>query len=851
MAEQNIGAAAISILVDTDQLYAEISRAKSLVASMGPEFERNFAKMTASKKRATQAALKLAQQTGKTREEIKLLGLGARGAAPQALEKLRQKMLQTGSAANMADGALGRNSKAFSGNAKSARELQFAMRGLPAQLTDIFTSLASGQNPSMVALQQGGQLKDMFGGIKPAARALGGALLKLVNPYVLVGGAAAALGVAMYKGAQEFNAYNVALAKTGDFAGYTAAELGEMAEAMDGLEGVTESDAAAALAQVAASGKLIGENLELATKAALVWSETTGESVDAVIDKFVEIGKDPVDALLELNKTEHFLTRTQLERIRVLEEEGRTQEAIAEAARIYSETVISRAKEVEENLGYLESAWHTVKDIASETWDAMRGVGRKKTRSADSVQKEIDDLGKLTYESWRAAQLQFRQGSLDPKEMMLLPPLDQSAFDDYVAQQKKALQAAYFATDDWLTIYDGSEPVVKTADEKARIKYLEATEADRVNALSEQARLAKEIADAKALGLELDMTGAQIEARVAGIKAKSAETESTSSRRRAQSTRDQITDAERLVASARKKIAAQERSIALFGETAKAAQVAYDVQASGLDKINPKLAEKRVEATKWLDWLQEMADVSAITEDIVSEQMGAMKSNTEQATTEMSRFADEAGRNMQDAFANFLFDPFKDGLDGMLGGFDKILQRMHAKFFASQIFKALAEWGNNNSGKDGWVGVLAGLAGEFFGSSSGPDKNALGGVYDSPSLSKYSGGVYNTPQLFAFAKGAGVFGEAGPEAIMPLSRGPNGKLGVESHGGGDVEVEINITNQGEPVQARQTGQRRNGGKVMIDMVIDAVAGDVAKGGRTAQAMQGRFGLQRRGVPVGA
>ncbi|AOR64867.1 phage tail tape measure protein [Pectobacterium wasabiae] len=77
--------------------------------------------------------------------------------------------------------------------------------------------------------------------------------------------------------------------------------------------------------------------------------------------------------------------------------------------------------------------------------------------------------------------------------------------------------------------------------------------------------------------------------------------------------------------------------------------------------------------------------------------------------------------------------------------------------------------------------------------------NALGGVYDSPSLSAYSGGVYSTPQMFAFAKGAGVFGEAGPEAIMPLTRAANGSLGVRAimpdiqstNSGGNVYVTIN------------------------------------------------------------
>ncbi|RMA02343.1 phage tail tape measure protein, partial [Klebsiella pneumoniae] len=61
---------------------------------------------------------------------------------------------------------------------------------------------------------------------------------------------------------------------------------------------------------------------------------------------------------------------------------------------------------------------------------------------------------------------------------------------------------------------------------------------------------------------------------------------------------------------------------------------------------------------------------------------------------------------------------------------------------------------------------------------------AKGGVFDSPSLSAYSNQVYDSPQFFAFAKGAGVFGEAGPEAIMPLTRAGDGSLGVRAVGGG-------------------------------------------------------------------
>lgn len=56
--------------------------------------------------------------------------------------------------------------------------------------------------------------------------------------------------------------------------------------------------------------------------------------------------------------------------------------------------------------------------------------------------------------------------------------------------------------------------------------------------------------------------------------------------------------------------------------------------------------------------------------------------------------------------------------------------------------------------------------------------NADGGVYRSAGLSQYSGSIVNRPTFFAFARGAAVMGEAGPEAILPLRRGTDGKLGL-------------------------------------------------------------------------
>ncbi|AWX03670.1 phage tail tape measure protein [Enterobacter hormaechei] len=106
--------------------------------------------------------------------------------------------------------------------------------------------------------------------------------------------------------------------------------------------------------------------------------------------------------------------------------------------------------------------------------------------------------------------------------------------------------------------------------------------------------------------------------------------------------------------------------------------------------------------------------------------------------------------------------------------------------------------------------------------------NAKGNVYDSPSLSAYSNGVFQTPQLFAFAKGAGVFAEAGPEAIMPLTRAADGSLGVRAVGapqvsGGVPSVnfgDINI--QGGSPQAASQGTAGAAGRQLKDAITGAI-----------------------------
>jgi hypothetical protein len=120
--------------------------------------------------------------------------------------------------------------------------------------------------------------------------------------------------------------------------------------------------------------------------------------------------------------------------------------------------------------------------------------------------------------------------------------------------------------------------------------------------------------------------------------------------------------------------------------------------------------------------------------------------------------------------------------------------------------------------------------------------NALG-VYDSPSLSAYSNGVYSTPKTFAFAKGAGIFGEAGPEAIMPLTRAADGSLGVRAvnsgvnnvqTASGSPQVYITIEGNGNTSVQTDGGMTEQFGKEIGSYVErryrELMARDISPGG---------------------
>jgi lambda family phage tail tape measure protein len=325
-------------------------------------------KLAQSGAKAEKATVGLTKSTEKSEKSFKGLGDGAKGAE-KSTEGLTRQTEKLGI---------------------SAKQTAAALRGVPAQFTDIAVSLQGGQAPLQVLLQQGGQLKDMFGGVGPAAKALGGYVAGLVNPFTLAAAAAVALAVAYNKGSQEADAYNNALILTGRVAGTTADALSAMAREVSENVGTTGA-AAEVLAQLAGSGKIAASSFEAITAAALSMKEATGRAAEETVAEFVKIGKDPVAAAKELNDQYHFLTESIYSQIVAAKESGNTTEASRLLTEAYANAIQNRTAEITGNLGLIESAWRGIKSAAADALDATLSVGRTETmeQQAEAIRQRL------------------------------------------------------------------------------------------------------------------------------------------------------------------------------------------------------------------------------------------------------------------------------------------------------------------------------------------------------------------------------------------------------------------------------------------------------------------------------
>lgn len=247
------------------------------------------------------------------------------------------------------------------------------------------------------------------------------------------------------------------------------------------------------------------------------------------------------------------------------------------------------------------------------------------------------------------------------------------------------------------------------------------------------------------------------------------------------------------------------------------AQIAEETQRMNVDLIGSDearaAAQLVIEAEKWRAIIETYAEGGAermrLEEGYAAWFAARNRTLIEEFKTdtdEMTEFAREAARNMQDAMADFFFDLMQGKLSDLATSFKKTIDRMVANALAAKLANALFGESFLGGKGGGGGGDIGGLVGKAFTGIMGLFAAKGAAFQNGGRLATFAqGGIVISPTLFRFAGGAGLMGEAGPEAIMPLKRLPSGQLGVAAAGSG-ISVVINIMTPDADSFRRSQGQ---------------------------------------------
>lgn len=320
--------------------------------------------------------------------EIALLQAGERGSRAYYESLARQRGADTARLTpllNQLDGLRQRTD----GLTISQGQYNAALRTMPAQMTDIVTQLAGGQNPFLIAIQQGGQMRDSFGGFGNMFRGIAAS----VSPFKLAMagavGAVGAVGFAMYKGSQEGRELQNVLTLSGNRAGVTTDRLQALADSV-GDSTQKWGVAREAVLAFAKAGQIAESDYAQFARAVTYYSQATGADVGDLVAQFTKIGDDPVKAVVELSKQYRSMTSDVYAQVSALVEQGKETEAVRLIQQKMADEMERNGKKVVENLGYIEKGWLNVKNAVGEAWQAMKNWGREQTISEQIAAKQAE-----------------------------------------------------------------------------------------------------------------------------------------------------------------------------------------------------------------------------------------------------------------------------------------------------------------------------------------------------------------------------------------------------------------------------------------------------------------------------
>jgi len=393
MASQNIARLGVVLGIDTAEFTAGVDKAIAENKKLKSAIQRETnaaAKEIIALKHAVEDYGKSLTKTEQIQREI------ATGRFMNATKEAKQMLLDQARAYDQIAASAQKASKAQAGmgmlGAQGKQLTPQQLSALGYQTTDIITGLAGGQNPLLVLIQQGGQLRDQFGGVANVFRAFASVLTPLRVALGGIGAVLAAVGFSFYKGAEESARLRDNLILTGNIAGIVNNKFEVLSKTLSTQLNTSIGTSRDIFSALIGSGKFTQETMTSVAQAIAMVSKLSGESADVVSKELIGSFDGSASSAKKLNDQYNFLTVAQYRYIEQLNQQGKLQEAAKYTADLLTEALSKQ----ERNLGLIEKMLSGAKNAWSAFWDAAFDIGRDKTTSDKLAElaRDIEYYGK-------------------------------------------------------------------------------------------------------------------------------------------------------------------------------------------------------------------------------------------------------------------------------------------------------------------------------------------------------------------------------------------------------------------------------------------------------------------------